>query len=101
MRAPHQAGCSLQQTMNKHFFFLVFLYKLTTPSFFVVLGTEAIDDVRQQKEGCPWRPFLRTVPLDAHDIAVRPEHFVLMQDEVENEIFQAVRKSNTTSGRAP
>ena len=43
-------------------------------------GTEAIDGVRQQKECCPWRPFLRTVHLDAHDIAVRPEHFVLMQE---------------------
>jgi len=53
-------------------------------------GTEAIDDVRQQKECCPWRPFLRTMHLDAHDIAV--EHFDLMQDEVDNEIFQAVRK---------
>ena len=81
-RAPHLAGCSLQQTMNKHFFFyLVFRYKLTTPSFFVMTqGTEAIDGVRQQKECCPWRPFLRTVHLDAHDIAVRPEHFVLMQE---------------------
>ena len=93
MRAPHQAGRSLQQTMNKHFFFLVFRYKRTTPSFFVMTqGTEAIHDDRQQKECCPWRTFLRTVHLDAHDIAVRPEHFVLMQDEVENEIFQAVRK---------
>ena len=63
------------------FFFLVFRYKLTTPSFFVMTqGTEAIDGVRQQKECCPWRPFLRTVHLDAHDIAVRPEHFVLMQE---------------------
>ena len=74
--------------MNKHFFFLVFRYKLTTPSFFVVQGTETIDEVRQQKECCPWRPFLLTVPLNAHGITV----FVLMQDEVENEIFQAVRK---------
>ena len=79
--------------MNKHFFFLVFRYKLTTPSFFVVLGTETIDEVRQEKECCPWRPFLLTVPLNAHDIAVRPEHFVLKQDEVENKIFQA-RASN-------
>ena len=46
----------------------------------MVQGTKAIDGVRQQKECCPWRTFLRTVPLDAHDIAVRPEHFVLMQE---------------------
>ena len=92
-RAPHLAGCSLQQTMNKHFF-LVFRYKLTTPSFFVMTqGTKATDEVRQEKECCPWRPFLLTVPLNAHDIAVRPEHFVLKQDEVENKIFQA-RASN-------
>ena len=76
--------------MNKHFFFLVFRYKRTTPSFFVVQGTEAIDGVRQQKECCPWPPFLLTVHLDAHDITV--EHFVLMQDEVDTEIFQAVRQ---------
>ena len=77
--------------MNKHFF-LVFRYKLTTPSFFVMTqGTEAIHDDRQQKECCPWRPVLRTVHLDAHDITV--EHFVLKQDEVENKIFQA-RASN-------
>ena len=90
-QAPHQAGCSLQQTMNKHFFFLLFRYKLTTPSFFVVQGTDTIDEVRQQKECCPWRPFFLTVPLNAHGITV--EHFVLMQDEVDNEIFQAVRQT--------
>ena len=35
--------------------------------------------------------FLWTAHLDANDIAVRPEHFVLVQEEVDVETVQAMR----------
>ena len=36
--------------------------------------------------------FLQTVHLDANDIAVRPEHSVLVEEEADVETIQAVRR---------
>ena len=86
-RAPHQAGRSLQQTMNPHFFFL-----LAPRLPHVVQGTEKNGNsgcaaevhhgrVGEESSGgvqlSHGARFLWTAHLDANDIAVRPDHFVL------------------------
>ena len=101
-RAPHQAGRSLQQTMNQHFFFSLLAPRLPH----VVQGKEDTDDsgcaaevhhgrVGEESSGgvqlSHGARFLWTAHLDANDIAVRPEHFVLVQEEVDVETVQAMR----------
>ena len=98
-RAPHQAGMhSLHQTMNPHFFsslaprlphVVQALKAPPTPAW----STWWSGRRKKRRSGTtvPWCVFLQTVHLDANDIAVRPEHSVLVEEEADVETIQAVR----------
>ena len=98
-RAPHQAGRSLQQTMKPTLFLFL---ACTTPPHAVQedtgdSGCEVHDGrVGEESSGgvqlSHGARFLWTAHLDANDIAVRPEHSVLVEEEADVETIQAVRR---------
>ena len=75
-RAPHQAGRSLHQNMNPHFF-----SSLAPRLLHVVQGAKDTAN-----SGC------EAVHLIANDIAVAFEHSVFVQEGADVETFQAVRQ---------